>query len=411
MSQQPDRLSRLFADPLSVGALNAGVLVVCYAGFVLKAALWGGWTAGPHGAAGVFDFAAFWAAARTVCAGHAAQAYDWRALRPILEGAFHAPVSAAFPIYYPPAYLLLIAPLGLLPFGAAFAAWVAGGLVAYLAAAWAIFPSRRALVIALASPGALACVLVGQNGLLTAALLGAGLVLLDRRPVLAGVLFGALVFKPQMALLAPLALVAGGRWRTLATAGATAAALTGAALLLFGDDTFRAFLTASARARASFVYAGWLTWGKVQTVYGALREVGLGPALAWAGWAVGALFAAAATVAVWCRPGRGALKGAVLAGGVLLATPYGFIYDAPVLALSAIFLLRDGEARPFGVVEAVVLALAFVAPLFARPLPTTVLAGVVLCALALRRAYAAPACITEISPASSHPSRAVKASS
>ena len=41
----------------------------------------------------------------------------------------------------------------------------------------------------------------GQNGFLSAALIGGGALLLDKRPVLAGLCFGALVYKPQLAVM------------------------------------------------------------------------------------------------------------------------------------------------------------------------------------------------------------------
>ena len=49
----------------------------------------------------------------------------------------------------------------------------------------------------------------GQNGFLTAALLGGALHWLDRRPWLAGVLIGCLAYKPQFGVLIPVALLAG----------------------------------------------------------------------------------------------------------------------------------------------------------------------------------------------------------
>lgn len=52
----------------------------------------------------------------------------------------------------------------------------------------------------------------GQNSFLTAALLGGSLLLLDKRPIVAGVLIGLLSYKPQFGLLIPLVLVATGRW-------------------------------------------------------------------------------------------------------------------------------------------------------------------------------------------------------
>jgi hypothetical protein len=50
----------------------------------------------------------------------------------------------------------------------------------------------------------------GHNGFLTAALFGGGLLLLERREMLAGILFGLLCYKPQFGVLIPLALAAGG---------------------------------------------------------------------------------------------------------------------------------------------------------------------------------------------------------
>ena len=56
-----------------------------------------------------------------------------------------------------------------------------------------------------------------------AALIAFALVQLDRRPVLAGILFGLLAYKPQFGLMIPLVLIATQRWRAFGlprTAGA-----------------------------------------------------------------------------------------------------------------------------------------------------------------------------------------------
>jgi hypothetical protein len=47
---------------------------------------------------------------------------------------------------------------------------------------------------------------------------------LERRPYLAGSLFGLMIFKPQLGLLLPVALIAGRQWRVFAAAAATAPA-------------------------------------------------------------------------------------------------------------------------------------------------------------------------------------------
>src|SRR4029077_20364009 len=74
------------------------------------------------------------------------------------------------------------------------------------------------LLLALAFPAVLINVGHGHNGFLTAALLGGGLVVLDRRPLPAGILFGLMAYKPQFGLMIPIALAAGGYWRSFAAA-------------------------------------------------------------------------------------------------------------------------------------------------------------------------------------------------
>src|SRR5436309_2254785 len=74
------------------------------------------------------------------------------------------------------------------------------------------------LLLAAAYPAVFVNLGHGHNGFLTAALLGGALVLLDRRPIVAGVLFGLMAYKPQFGLMIPLVLIATGRWRAFAAA-------------------------------------------------------------------------------------------------------------------------------------------------------------------------------------------------
>lgn len=53
------------------------------------------------------------------------------------------------------------------------------------------------LLLAVAFPAVLINIRHGQNGFLTAALLGGALAVLERRPLLAGILFGLLAYKPR----------------------------------------------------------------------------------------------------------------------------------------------------------------------------------------------------------------------
>ena len=185
------------------------------------------------------DFVSFWAAARLVLAGHPADAYV-----PVLHRLAELPVLSrsyeAF--YYPPAYLLLCAPLALLPYFGALAAFQVASGVAFLGTVLRILRRRWAIVAALAFPAVPLNIVPGQNGFLTAAIIGSGLVLLDRRPALAGAILGLMVIKPHLALAVPIALLASRRWRSLAWAAASALGLLALSYLLFGHACWANFL-------------------------------------------------------------------------------------------------------------------------------------------------------------------------
>jgi alpha-1,2-mannosyltransferase len=65
-----------------------------------------------------------------------------------------------------------------------------------------------------------------------------GLLSLDRRPVLAGVLFGILTVKPQLGLLLPIILLLERRWVTIASTVMTIAVLFVVTAMLFGLDVW-----------------------------------------------------------------------------------------------------------------------------------------------------------------------------
>src|SRR5436305_707287 len=83
-------------------------------------------------------------------------------------------------------------------------------------------PARAAAIAVIGTPAAFFNVYGGQNAYFTAALLAGGLLVLDRRPVIGGICFGCLAYKPHMAMLVPFALAASGRWRSFAAAAAAA---------------------------------------------------------------------------------------------------------------------------------------------------------------------------------------------
>jgi alpha-1,2-mannosyltransferase len=275
--------------------------------------------------------------------------------------------------HYPPFFLLVAVALALMPYGVALAVWQAVTLGLYLVAIRAILlpPPRTArsgevLLLAVAFPAVLINIGYGQNGFLTAALIGGALVMLDRRPLLAGVLFGLLAYKPQFGLMIPLVLAVSGRWRCFAAAAATVALLALATTAAFGPQIWHAFLDSTRFTRLVALEQGNTGWYKIQSVFSWARMWGASIPLAYALQGALTVALAAALVAVWRGAAPHALKAGALCLAAMLATPYTFDYDMVVLAPAIAFLAADGFARGFGPWEKTALAALWIAPLVAR---------------------------------------------
>jgi alpha-1,2-mannosyltransferase len=275
--------------------------------------------------------------------------------------------------HYPPFFLFIAAALALMPYGVALALWQAVTLGLYLLTIRAILPpswrsTMRAdwLLLALAFPAVFVNVGHGQNGFLTAALLGAALMQLDRRPLVAGILFGLLAYKPQFGLMIPLVLAASGRWRAFAAAAATVALLAIATTIAFGPHVWQAFLDSTRFTRLVALEQGDTGWYKIQSVFAWARMWGASVPLAYA--LQGAIDVALGGCLIWLW--RSAtpypLKAAALCIGAILATPYSFDYDMMVLAPAIAFIAADGWARGFGAWDRTAIAALWLVPLVAR---------------------------------------------
>ncbi|MGH7023732.1 MAG: glycosyltransferase family 87 protein, partial [Caulobacteraceae bacterium] len=223
------------------------------------------------------DFIAFYSASRMTLSGHAFVAYAGQPLLDLQRALFPG-LKGACPWFYPPTLQLLIWPLARLSYGAALAVWSALGLAGYLAMIRGFGPKRGELVFALAFPGVYMCIVQGQTGLFVAALMGGGLILLDRRPMLAGLLLGFLAIKPQYGVLIPVLLAVTGRWRAFTAAAASATGLAVAASLAFGEQVWFEFAKA-APYDALALSAGALPIFKDPSVFAYLTWLGVpGPA-------------------------------------------------------------------------------------------------------------------------------------
>jgi arabinofuranan 3-O-arabinosyltransferase len=307
------------------------------------------------------DFINVWAAGKLVLEGHPALAYDWDIQRQIELAVLKQEFPGYFAWHYPPPFLFVASFLAQFPYSIAFIGWVATSFLPYLAVMRAIV-GRVAfgVMLAVGFPLVLSNGLVGQNGFLTASLVGGTLFLLPTRPALSGICLGLLTYKPQYGFLFPIVLIAAAEWTVFFSAAATAVALAFVSWLAFGTDSWLAFFHYMPRFSQAFLVEGKATWWKLQSLFSMVRYLGGGEQLAWACQWILTAAVATTLVTMWRSKVRYSLKAAALAAGTLLTTPYLFMYDMMVLAIPVAFLIRTGLARGFLPYELPLLAVALV---------------------------------------------------
>jgi hypothetical protein len=312
------------------------------------------------------DFSNVYAAGKLTWQGHPADAYD-----PALQ---HAAEKAVFgdrevPFYgwhYPPFFLAVAFLVASLPYAFGLSLWLAASLAAYLAAVRAILPRPETLLIAAAFPAVFINIGHGQNGFLTAALLGGALHWLDRRPWLAGILIGLLAYKPQFGVMIPLALLASQRWSSIAAAIATVAALVAVSVAALGGGVWHAFADSMNFTQTIVLEQGGTGWEKIQSAFSAARNWGADVHTAYAIQIALGLSLAATLAWLWHSDAAFELKAAGLVIASLLATPYVLDYDLVVLAIAIAFLARHGLISGFRDYEISLLTAAWIVPLLSR---------------------------------------------
>jgi len=307
-----------------------------------------GWIADASGHPLAQDFLSFWSAGHLALSGQPATAYDWPAMHAFQQQLMGHAWKGYLGWAYPPLFFVIAIPLALIPYTASFLIWVCTTLALYVVAIARVARARGAALLACATPAALGCAMPGQNGFLSAALIAGALLQLETRPVLAGMLMGLLTYKPHLGLLIPVALMLGGYWRAFFSAAVTTILILILSWLM-AADSLAAFAAHLGSMSNNFLTEGTAGFFRQQSLYGLLRMSGVGDHAAFA--AQGVLLASMLVFVAWLWRGAHslALKCAGLCAAGLLATPYLYFYDFPILSVAIAFLWRD---QPFSRREA-----------------------------------------------------------
>jgi len=337
------------------------------------------------------DFSNVYAAGQWVLEGRPEAPYS-PALQHEMEKRIFGVSTPFYGWHYPPVFLGVAALLALMPYLVALVVWQAMTFALYLWTMRAIVPMPGALLPAIAFPAVLINIAHGHNGFLSAALFGGGLVLLERRPRIAGWLFGLLIYKPQLGMLIPVALIAGRHWRAFVAAAAMVVALVVLSWSLFGASSWSAFRDSLEFTRTVVLEQGGTGFHKIQSPFAAMRLIGAPVEVAYAAQLAAICTAAVFVFILWRSEIAFALKAAILLTGAMLATPYVLDYDLMILAPAIAFFVAHGLKNGFLDYEKSVLAFCWIAPLISRTLaevifvPVGLIATILLFGIVLRRA-------------------------
>jgi arabinofuranan 3-O-arabinosyltransferase len=299
------------------------------------------------------DFINYWSAAKLATLQRASEIYDMDAFNAFQETVVGATIEyfnyvgpiAFYHYSYSPAMILLTLPLAAMPYVPALGAWLIASFYAFYRSLRLRLP-RGALLLALATPAVFFNAMAGQNAFWTAALVGGGLCLLERKPIVSGILFGLLIYKPHLALLIPVALLAGKQWQAFIAAAATVVVVLAASVLVFGFDLWSDHLRNASYLRQVIMEEGEGIWHRMVSVFFAARRLGAGVELAYAVQAVSALMAAAVVALAWARQAPASIRYSLLILGIWITTPYLLDYDLVACAFVVAWLSTQSAETP-----------------------------------------------------------------
>jgi hypothetical protein len=312
------------------------------------------------------DFVTFWAASRLALDGVPALAYDTGVLYD-LERQIAGPNAKFTPWHYPPTFMLAVMPVAFIEFSLAQYIWLSVPLLGLCWRMHRVFGTAAFSWMLLLFPSTVLCLVSGQNGILTAMLIGAMLFHLERRPIVAGILCGMLTWKPHLAALLFAVLAAGGYWRAFASASATAVAMIAASIAVLGLAPWYAFFNNLSYVTALLDNNG-LPWERMPSVYVSARLLGLDGTAAHVVQGIVALAALAAVGAIWYRRAPLAWRGAALIAALPLTTPYVFDYDLVILVFAVAWLLLACLEDGWQPGDTAILAATWIGPALSWPL-------------------------------------------
>ncbi len=271
--------------------------------------------------------------------------------------------------HYPPFYLFYLIPLSWLPYLPAYIGWNLATFALYLFATIQGRFKFYASMALLFAPSTLVNGLTGQNGFLSAALFANGILLLNKRPYLSGVLFGLLAYKPQLGILIPFILIATRQWKPFISAVTTIASLLALSLLIHGSEIWSLYLTNNIKTSFSLLEKGsGLLLFMMPTVFVSGRLLGLENGLNYFLQIIVAFGVIVGIMWGMRRTHDSTLQLILASVGTFLVAPFAFNYDMTILSLAITFYFIQSWEHNFNILDRMLFMTIWFLPLVTVPL-------------------------------------------
>ena len=337
------------------------------------------------------DFVQYRAAGILASSEKAQLVYDRTVLREVQRELAHED-SVDLRFSYPPIYLLFLEPLSMLPSSLAFVLFIVPPLGAFVFFAQKTANHPLGMKVALAFPGIILNINYGQNGFVSAALLGGALYLLETNPCLSAVLMGFLCYKPNIALICPFLLLFSKRFRELAVFTVTVLTLVLISIVLYGIETWGAFLGNLSAVFEAVKESPEILY-RMGTLFASLKIAGVHDSTALRIHSVFMVVLLVLVCYLWYRFNASDLVKSITVSAAILMTPYLFEYDLILVGLSIAWFYRGATKTPLTHNEKSILFLCWLLPFISRHLATATNIGIapiavlMIMAIALQRLF------------------------
>lgn len=247
---------------------------------------------------------------------------------------------------YPPHFMLIMAPFGLLSYNVALAIFTFVGLFIWWRIAAKPFVNGSANLALFTSPFLVICLVSGQLSLFVAAIFVWLYRNLDARPVLSGLLIALLTVKPHLGILIPLFLILTQRWKVFASAAVASVVFIALSLVVHGIEVWQAYFELGLKYQAQILNGSTtLVDGLMPTALMNMVVAGTGSSLAIFIHVIFALGALCWFCIVVLKIKDHFIQFAALLAATYILSPYMMAYDFIILIWVMIML---AYRKPFG---------------------------------------------------------------